>query len=235
MNDNIIWDVFCNNGSRCNNRAIANRHAGIEDRLVANLDAITNSHWFPVLWSFDALARSKRMGRCIDVDARCELAVPPDIDPTDVQDNAIEIGVEVPIDVDIVPIVTAERWFYCTFLAKRAEKLRQEFPSFGLVVYRRVIVATHEVTCAFSFSYEFGVIGVIQLPLQHLLFFTCQEYRYWAIRVYSLHAPHWLLPALELLISVTTEVGGGTEHKSTDLLPSGGIHNTLEPREIVFR
>jgi hypothetical protein len=34
---------------------------------------------------------------------------------------------------------------------------------------------------------------------------------------------------------VTTEAVGGTKHKFMDLITSGGIHNTLEPREIVFR
>lgn len=108
LDDDLFGDIFGNDGSRCDDGVVTDRHTGVEDGLAANPDVVTNAHSFPVLGPFGAFCRLYRMRRRVEMGSRSNRTVVPDIHSADVQDDTVEIRTEILTSVDIVPVIATK-------------------------------------------------------------------------------------------------------------------------------
>lgn len=100
--------VFGHYRAGSDNRIIANGHARINHRASADPDVMAYGDRFTVLQPAVTFGRVQRMRGCINVHPRCEHTVIANADRADVQHDAVEVGVKIVAQIDVIAVVAAE-------------------------------------------------------------------------------------------------------------------------------
>ena len=170
--DDAVGHVRRDDGTGGDNRVVADSDTGIENRPPAEPDVVADGDGRTVLRAGSPLSRVDRVGGGVDVDTRSEVAVPADRYPTHVQHDAVEVRVEALANVDVVAVVAPERRFHVALVAERAEQVVQKRAPPVAILDGRSVVPPGEITRTLPVGHEFGVVGIVPLPVQHTLLFA---------------------------------------------------------------
>lgn len=117
----VGWYIIGHDCPGANNGVIADGNTRIEDGTSPDPHIVTDGDWLSVFGTFDALACREWMCSSVNVDARSHHAILTDLYPTNIQDNALKICIEILANVDIRSVVAPKRWFNFTLIATRSK------------------------------------------------------------------------------------------------------------------
>src|SRR5690606_13254750 len=109
--EHIGRNVAGDHAARPDHRAIADPHAGTDDRAAADPGVVANVDRPAGLEPLAPLVRRHRMRRRIDVHAGPEEYPRADPHRRDIEDDAVEVEVDVIAERDVAAVVTLERRF----------------------------------------------------------------------------------------------------------------------------
>ncbi|MNJ66984.1 hypothetical protein D3C76_1325900 [compost metagenome] len=112
------------------------------------------------------------------MDTRRQHAVITDMNRANVQHHAVEIGVKIFSEENVIAVITAKTWLdICAF--GLAKKVSQYCTTFGFSIGFRVVIAMNQMACAQALCPQCFIRGAVKFTGNHLLFFFTHGKPHW--------------------------------------------------------